>query len=269
MRLLSCLAALCLATACARIRPASEPDALRVLVYNTHAGKDASGTGNLERLAALVRETRADLVLLQEVDSATTRSGGVDQLSVVRSATQMHGAFGGTLVFQGGRYGLAVLSRFPIRMQQIVMLSGDTEPATGRSREPRGALHVVVARPAGDLHVVNTHLDASADDTWRREEATRLVALADSLRAAGARVMIGGDLNAIPGSAVHSIFRNAELRDVWPECGKGPEATYPAHAPARRIDYLLLTAAMQCTGASVIATDASDHRPVLADVSVR
>lgn len=250
-----------------RPAPASEP--LRVLVYNTHAGKDAGGADNLERLAALVRETRADLVLFQEVDSATTRSGGVDQLSVVRAATQMHGTFGGTLAFQGGRYGLAVLSRFPIRMQQVVMLSEDTEPATGRSREPRGALHVVIARPAGDLHVVNTHLDASAGDTWRLQEATRLVALADSLRRAGAQVMMGGDLNAIPGSAVHSIFRDAELRDAWPECGSGPEATYPAHAPAKRIDYLLLTAGMRCTGASVIATEASDHRPVLIDVNVR
>lgn len=269
MRLVSCLAVLCLATACARIRPAPAPDALRVLVYNTHAGKDANGTDNLERLAALVRETRTDLVLFQEVDSATTRSGGVDQLTVVRTAAQMHGTFGGTLAFQGGRYGLAVLSRFPIRMQQVVMLSGDTEPATGRGREPRGALHVVVVRPEGDLHVVNTHLDASADDTWRREEAARLVALADSLRGAGARVIVGGDLNATPGSAVHAIFRNAALRDVWPECGKGAEATYPAHSPAKRIDYLLLTAAMQCTGASVIATDASDHRPLLVDVKVR
>ena len=237
-----------------------------MLVYNTHAGKDAGGAGNLERLAALVRATRADVVLLQEVDSATTRSGGVDQLSVVRTATRMHGTFGGTLAFQGGQYGLGVLSRYPIRVRQVVMLSGNTEPATGRSREPRGALHVVVALPDGDLHVVDTHLDASADDTWRREEATRLVALADSLRRDGARVMIGGDLNATPGSAVHSIFRNAELRDVWPECGRGAEATYPAHAPAKRIDYLLLTAGMQCLGASVIATDASDHRPLLVDV---
>jgi endonuclease/exonuclease/phosphatase family metal-dependent hydrolase len=269
MRFLSCLAALCLMTGCASLRPAPTPEALRVLVYNTHAGKDASGVDNLERLAALVRETRADLVLLQEVDSATTRSGRVDQLAVVRAATQMHGTFGGTLAFQGGQYGLAVLSRFPIRMRQVVMLSGDMDPATGRSREPRGALHVVVARPDGDLHVVNTHLDASADDSWRRKEAARLVALADSLRDAGAQVMIGGDLNTTPGSAVHATFRNAELRDAWPECGSGAEATYPAHAPAKRIDYLLLTASMQCTGASVITTDASDHRPVLIDVKVR
>ena len=269
MRLLSCLAVLGLGTGCVLPRSAPASETLRVLVYNTHAGKDASGADNLERLAALVREARADVVLFQEVDSATTRSGGVDQLSVVRTATQMHGTFGGTLAFQGGRYGLGVLSRYAIRMRQVVMLSGDTDPATGRSREPRGALHVVVALPDGELHVVNTHLDASADDTWRREEATRLVALADSLRRAGTRVMLGGDLNATPGSAVDSIVRNAGLRDVWPECGKGAEATYPAHAPAKRIDYLLLTGAMQCTGASVIATDASDHRPVLIDVKVR
>jgi len=42
-----------------------------VLVYNIHAGKDAAGVPNLERVVALVKSTKADIVLLQEVDKGT------------------------------------------------------------------------------------------------------------------------------------------------------------------------------------------------------
>ncbi|HWJ20891.1 MAG TPA: hypothetical protein VNS52_00940, partial [Gemmatimonadaceae bacterium] len=75
-------AALLSACAAARSKPASPvhaPRELRVLVYNTHAGQDAAHAPNLPRVAALVREVGADVVLLQEVDRGTRRSGGVDQ----------------------------------------------------------------------------------------------------------------------------------------------------------------------------------------------
>lgn len=241
-----------------------------MLVYNIHAGKDAAGVDNLARVAALVRDTRADLVMLQEVDSVTRRSGGVDQLTVLARETGLHAAFGSTLAYQGGQYGIALLSRYPLRSHRVFPLPNDPpQPRAGGSREPRGALHAVVGLPDGDLHVMNTHIDASADDTWRRQEAARLVALSDSLRAAGARVLMGGDLNSTPESAVQAMVRGASLRDAWTECGTGADGTFPAAGPVKRIDYLYLSGTMGCTSARVLDTDASDHRPVLVSVTLR
>lgn len=258
------LALLTLLAGCATMQPASSYPQLRVLVYNIHAGKDAAGVDNLARVADLVKETRADVVLLQEVDSVTRRSGGVDQLAALRQATGMHAAFGSTLEYQGGGYGIALLSRFPIRSHRLVPLPNDPpQPRAGGSREPRGALLAELETPGAVLHVLNTHIDASGDDTWRRQEATRLVAIADSLRSAGARLIVGGDMNSTPESAVQAIVRAAGLRDAWTACGSGQELTYPAGTPVKRIDYLYLTAPLQCSEARVIDTQASDHRPVL------
>ena len=53
------------------------------------------------------------------------------------------------------------------------------------------------------------------------------------------------------------------LRDAWTECGQGDGFTYPADAPAKRIDYLFLTGDLHCSAARVIDTQISDHRPVL------
>lgn len=225
---------------CALARPAGRE--LRVLVYNVHAGKDAAGRDNLERVAALVRETKADVALLQELDVGTRRSGGVDQPAVLARLTGMHAAFGRTLDFQGGQYGIGVLSRWPVAAHAVRPLPVEPPQArSGGSYEPRGALHARIAAPWGTLHVVNTHLDASRDDGWRRQELRTVVALADSLRRAGdGVVLVGGDLNSEPGSEVQAMAARGGLADAWPQCGAGQPLTYPAVKGTKRIDYLYL-----------------------------
>jgi endonuclease/exonuclease/phosphatase family metal-dependent hydrolase len=91
--LLRVLAAL-LVAGCAPRPATSPPPEIRVLVYNVHAGKDAAGVDNLARVADLVRRSGADVVLLQEVDRLTRRSGGVDQPDVLARQTGFAVAFG-------------------------------------------------------------------------------------------------------------------------------------------------------------------------------
>src|SRR5438445_7525144 len=78
-------------TACATLRGTGQP--IQILVLNMHAGKDAAGKDNLAGVAALVRTTGADLVLLQEVDRGTRRSGGIDQVATLQKLTGYAGAF--------------------------------------------------------------------------------------------------------------------------------------------------------------------------------
>lgn len=163
-------------------RSAAPPTEVRVLVYNIHAGKDATGRENLAEVADLVRTTGADVVLLQEVDRGTERSGRVDQLAELERRTGFHGAFGRTLDYQGGGYGIAVLSRWLITSDTLHPLP--VEPAqerAGGSYEPRGALRVWVDGPRGALGVVNTHLDPSRDDAYRRQEVRGVLRIADRL----------------------------------------------------------------------------------------
>jgi endonuclease/exonuclease/phosphatase family metal-dependent hydrolase len=251
------------------VRPTLSPAAreVRVLVYNIHAGKDAGGVDNLARVADLVRETRADVVLLQEVDRGTRRSGGVDQPEFLARSTGFSVAFGRTLDYDGGEYGIAVLSRWSIARQELVALPVEPpQQRSGGSYEPRGAQRVVIRAPSGDLTVVNTHLDASRDDHYRRQEIRTVLSTA---RAASPPVLVGGDLNSTPDSEVQAATRAAGLRDAWLECGRADGLTYPAAAPTKRIDYLYLTGSASCASALVLETRASDHRPVLVAVRLR
>ena len=258
-RRISCLCALVLTAGCATAPP---KDRLRVLVYNIHAGKDAGGVNNLQRVAEVIEASRADVVLLQEVDRKTTRSGGDDHLAELESLTGMRGAYGKSLDFQGGAYGIAVLSRWPIAPVDVVPLRTEPpQPRAGGSIEPRVALIV----ETNGMTIMNTHFDASNVETYRLQEVEQLLAL---VRQSGARpALIGGDFNAEPASAVYERLRDSGLRDAFLECRGTKGLTYPADAPVKRIDYLFLTKPFRCVSAEVLPSQASDHRALLVEVS--
>ncbi len=236
-------------------------------MFNIHAGKDASGRPNLEEVASLVRSTDADIVMLQEVDRGTRRSGNVDQLERLSERTGFESAFGRSLDYDGGQYGIAALSRTRFdAVQTIPLPAAPQQPRAGGAIEPRAALAATARTPLGALHIITTHLDASTTDEYRLQETEQLVTLMQARTSAEGLVLVGGDFNAEPGSRVLERLRAAGLRDAWTECGNGDGFTYPSSKPIKRIDYLFLTGTLGCTTARVIETTISDHRPLLVTV---
>ena len=267
-----------LAASCAHPRTAvggpgapRAPRTIRVLVYNLHAGKDAHGVESLAGVAALVRQLDADVALFQEVDAGTRRSAGHDQPAELAGGTGYHVAFGASLEhFDGGRYGIAILSRWPIVGDSVVHLVVDPpQERAGGSHEPRVALRVVIATPFGRAVVVNTHLDPTGNDHWRRQEAAEVLRTALDARRDAAIVVAGGDFNSTPESEVQQSLRDGGLADAWAGCGTGTGLTYPADSAVKRIDYLFVAAGLRCRTARVVETELSDHRPVLFDLTAQ
>lgn len=246
--------------------PAAAPKPVRFLVLNMHAGKDAAGKSNLDDIAALVKSTGAVAVLLQEVDRGTARSGAVDQVAALQKATGFDAAFGPSLLhYDGGEYGIAILSRFAIGFRSTIPLPVlPPQTRAGGSQEPRVALLAFLPQPeaAPVWHVINTHLDP-ADGTARAQEIARLVEAYKDQAAAKEPIFVGGDFNSTPDDPVLQPLRAAGLRDAWTECGSGDGFTYPADKPAKRIDYLFLSGDLHCADAKVLESQASDHRPLL------
>jgi len=240
------------------------PQPIRVLVLNMHAGKDAAGKPNLDGIASLVTTTGADLVLLQEVDRGTARSGGVDQVSTLGTTLQYASAFGASLLhYDGGQYGIATLARGFIGYSSTLPLPVlPVETRSGGSTEPRVALIALASLRTGQFTSINTHLDP-AEGQARAQEVSRLAEAVKDQLAAAAPLLVGGDLNSTPDSPVLAPLKSTGLRDAWSECGSGDGFTYPADKPAKRIDYLFLAGDLHCSAATVIDTQISDHRPVL------
>jgi endonuclease/exonuclease/phosphatase family metal-dependent hydrolase len=203
-------------------------------------------------------------VLLQEVDSATRRSGGIDQVARLRTLTGYHGVFGRAIDYDGGKYGIAILSRWPILSDTLIHLPVAEHDS---SYEARGALVAKISTPGGTLRVINTHLEAYRN-SYRLEQARSLAAIASTQRDSGATIL-GGDFNSEPASGVIAIFEQSGWRDGFVQCGTGSGLSFPANVPVKRIDYLLFSGTTTCTSAKVLETEASDHRPVLFILQMR
>lgn len=234
--------------------PAGQPEELRVVVWNIHHGRGLDDAVDLARIGDELRALSPDLVLLQEVDVSVRRSGRVDTPAALAAQLGMHPAFERNIRYQGGDYGNAILSRWPIEA------CDNLHYRMLREGEQRGLLQVQVRAPFGRLCVGCTHLDSRGDDAERMQNAPEILARV----ASGALDLVGGDFNDTPGSAVHAALGGA-LVDCWTEGGAGAGETYPAAAPTKRIDWLLRSRAgpWRAAHADVATTAASDHRPTL------
>jgi len=213
------------------------------------------------------------VVALQEVDVHWgDRSGFVDQASALATETGMDVRFGPIYRLAGTapgdpmrEYGVAILSRLPItswRNHAITRLStqGGETPASAP-----GFLQVTVRMARGDVvDVFATHLDYRPDAAVRRTQVADMLAI---VRTAVNPVVLMGDLNAPPDAPeLQPLFR--DLADAGHQA-VGPSDTYPADAPSKRIDYVLVSPQVRVLGSQVIRTRASDHLPVVADLEIR
>ncbi len=178
----------------------SAPIAVRVLTYNIHHGEGTDGLFELSRVAALIAAASPDLVALQEVDRGTARAGGVDQLAELERLTGMHGLFGKAMDFDGGAYGVAVLTRQPVVRAVNRALPEQAD------REPRTALTVDVRmNPDGPLvHFTSTHLDQWRDQAHRLAQATFLNDMLDM--GGDMPGILAGDMNSRPGTDVMQVL---------------------------------------------------------------
>jgi endonuclease/exonuclease/phosphatase family metal-dependent hydrolase len=245
---------------CAGFR-AAKPETFRVMTYNIHHGEGLDGKVDLERIAALIRSEAADIVALQEVDKGVARTAGRDLGAELARLTGMQCVFSNNYHFQGGEYGNAVLTRFPVKQvtnHLFQMLA---------AREQRGLLQLVLDVHGREIAFWNTHLDAGSADAERWASISAILALAKSCD--NMPFLLCGDFNDTPSSRVYQELA-AHFDDIWSRVGKGAGATVPAAQPQRRIDYLWVGKNQQLTpkSAKVIHSEASDHLPAIAEIEL-
>ena len=231
--------------------PSLGGETLKVVSYNIRHGQGMDGKIDLERLARIIEKENPDLVALQEVDKSCKRSGNVDQAAELGRLLKMEHAFGKFMAYQGGEYGMAVLSRFPIA--EVV------RHQLPEGAEPRCALEVKVT-PKGwsePLSFIGIHLDWTKGN-FRPKQVAKLVDLKGA-------VILAGDFNAERGSATLKILGDA----AWKNLRKISTNTFPANKPTHEIDFFIVRGLPEFTYTERVIEEkvASDHRPITAEIT--
>lgn len=268
MRLsLLALAAAAALTGCLHPARTTSSLALRVMTYNIR-----SGNGDLARTADAIRASGADLVGLQEVDVHwAERSGFADEATELGTRLHMAVRFARIYRLPGvagapmREFGVALLSRFPItRFSDDTLTRLSTQEENPVPTPTPGLLDAEVDVHGVTVRVFDTHLDYRRDPRVREQQVREMVRFIDG---STMPTVVFGDMNATPDAPELQPLLG-RLHDAWTS-GRGPGFTYPAEAPNERIDYILVTPQFRVRDASVPATQASDHRPVVADLELR
>lgn len=231
----------------------------KIMTYNIHHGADAQENNRLEEMGNFFRNTSADIITLQEVDSVTSRSNKIDQMKVLAGITGFHYAFVRHFAFDGGAYGLGILSRFPIedvRQFRLPLLHPN------KLRSSTALIVATIILPTGQkLDVASAH--------FALDQSSRLQQAADCRRILTALqnpLLFTGDFNAMPNSPeISSIKEWAFPAD------KRSRNTFPSAKPVRKIDYIFAkpSTSIRFIRQNVFDVEYSDHCPAMATFAVK
>lgn len=276
---------------------AAEPVRLRVMTYNVHSCKGWDRRIKPERIAAVIADYKPDVVALQEVRvgrvEAEKASDGVtappvgepplpppsvvpprspsdasapvpftDQPRAIAAALGMHSVFYPLVRLAKEDYGIAILSRHPMRLVRAANLP--TLPGR-KPLERRGAVWVELDLGGRKVQLLDTHLGLNTEE--------RSAQIEDLLGPSWLRsakfvepFVVCGDLNS--GSGAWPYKRLSEFAHD----AAGPSAlnTFPSVAPVSRLDYVFVSSGTRVESSSrglgPRARFASDHLPVVVDL---
>lgn len=220
---------------------------LTVMTYNIRHGKGMDGKLNLDRIAATIATVAPDLVGLQEVDHLLPRSRFQRQAARLGRKLGMYHVLGANLNFFLGRYGNAILSRYPIYGYQNHHLPG--------AGERRSLLAAYLRANGRDICFFNTHLGLNT--AARQQQVAAIIKLMESYPGP---VILTGDFNARPESPELAPLVSS-YTDTAAAAGN-PQPNFPSDQPRHRIDCIFTSPHWQVINSTTLDSLASDHLPL-------
>ena len=228
---------------------AQAQNTLKLMSYNIKNANGMDNVCNFQRIANVINNTSPAVVAIQEVDSMTNRSGQKYVLGEIAERTQMHGYFAPAIDYDGGKYGIGLLTKqVPLRLQSL--------PLPGREE----ARTLILAEFADYIYCC-THMSLTEEDRMKSLELVKAFTSSSTKP-----LFLAGDMNAEPESGFIK-----ELQKDFQILSNPKQHTFPAPDPKETIDYIA-TLKQNAKGFAVISAKvinepmASDHRPILVEL---
>lgn len=241
-----------------------KPLTLKVMAYNIHHANPPESPDliDLEAIVEVIRNEAPDIVALQEVDVNTERSGPINQAEEIARRLNMNYFFAKAIDYDGGEYGVAILSKFPISGTEIFRLPTKWET----NGEPRVVASADIELGNGRvIKFGSTHLDAQGKHTNRLLQVKEIAKISQEVNLP---FIIAGDFNAVAGSEVIEILDNHFTRT----CDECP-FTISAKNPTKAIDFIAFRDSEDSFKVSdhrvIDEPYASDHLPLVAEIEIK
>ena len=228
---------------------AQAQNTLKLMSYNIKNANGMDDVCNFQRIANVINNASPDVVAIQEVDSMTNRSGQKYVLGEIAERTQMHGYFAPAIDYDGGKYGIGLLTKqLPLRLQTL--------PLPGREEA-----RTLILAEFTDYIYCCTHMSLTEEDRMKSLELVKAFTSSSTKP-----LFLAGDMNAEPESGFIK-----ELQKDFQILSNPKQHTFPAPDPKETIDYIAMLK-QNAKGFAVISAKvinepmASDHRPILVEL---
>lgn len=225
---------------------------VKLLSYNIRNCRGMDNITDYNRIANIISRISPDIVALQELDSATNRSNGIVVLNELSSHTNMYKTYSASILYQGGKYGIGILSKVKPLNWKIIALPG---------REEKRSMLIAEFQ---DYIFCCTHLSLNEED-----RVASVGIINEALKGISKPVFLAGDFNSVSGSVV---IKNVENK--WYMLNNPGNPTIPSDNPQKCIDFIFganFTGHTFQTIQSIVENEpiASDHLPVWVEVVIK
>lgn len=225
---------------------------VRVVTYNIHHGLGTDGRVDIGRVTDTLSGTGGELIGLQEVDRCLPRSLFCNQARHMGRALGLRHIFGAAIRrFPCGRYGNAILSRWPVAGFKSHLLPG--------GGEQRVLLEAEIEMGGAKIVFYCTHLGLKQKDRLKQAGA-----VLDLITAKERPFILVGDFNAERHSPEFLLLSGVMLEATGMPGGFN---TYPSPDPSVQIDFVFLSRHWEVVTSYTAASGASDHLALVAELS--
>lgn len=205
-----------------RIEVRSTPVQVKIMAL----GK--GGTNNdMDKLAQIIQGSEADIVVIREIDKNTTRSGAANDWPAIleqKLGSDFNTIFAPSiLAYQGGQYGMAVYSKFPISNEQTYRLAANgANQGDNSERGPFTVMDLDVQGEKLQFAAVHTNANGTARATQLGEMMTILG------NDDGKPSILAGNMNANPtGGDSYAALAGIGFQSVCSPCQPNFSASNP------------------------------------------
>ncbi len=270
-----------------------EDDSFNIMSYNValfglYTKKDSKPTR--EAMFKLIDEQQPDVLCMQDFYTSEKKDDFNNREDISHILDLPFRFFSSDFNRNGNQHwGSIIFSKFPILQSDKVKLSPGP---LGES-----LIFADIVRGEDTIRIVNMHLESYRFNTQdyqsiekiKKQEDSVLVAakgimykmrdayvrrsrqaniVADFIRTSPHPVIVCGDFNDTPASYTYFTIKG-NLQDAFLKRGSGIGRTFNGLSPTLRIDYIFADRAFTINGFKTVHSDLSDHRPVIANVTLR
>lgn len=224
-----------------------------VMSYNIQNCQNGNG---ISAVASDIKKYNPDVVCVQEIDNGTKRSKGQNEPELLAGELNMNYCFFPAINFDGGLYGIGIMSVFPLENCQKQFLE------TPEGNESRVLASADIKMPKKTVHIFNTHLSFEDKETRLKQ----IKYLNDMLKDKDSFVLTGDfNISGFEEYAPLEGMNAVNTADNPFDSFIGGDGNNDAF---RAIDNIFVSDNFKLGKITFGQTSVSDHRPLIAEIEL-